>query len=1109
MKKLVNKYIIVLFLLLTGIVKSYSQSPESILVEMRNIDGISLSYEEYFGELLTYYDEPSRITLNEYMKESAKEWGMSLDKYYSFLDGMKNSLSGIGFDMFSNLLSKTGNNRCGFSKFSQYRSIDEENHIQITESVNFNIKEYLYCLKNNYPEIFGFLDESAMNAMEETFQESLPSDMYSDGKLYNNTVFVRENGNWKIHLTKDQVNLFFPGNNHPEDFQPVPNNQPDKSEDNKKKIIELKINSVSIDYFDDMDGDGYYSSASVEIDFEINDITDYSDGGEFYQEMMKKISNISLSCKYRLLYKTHNENAYLSYIKSIAFYQKNNQNSYLSESIIGYPNNELKHNKYDIKIEFYIEKDNQLLAIASCDLYPELFSIKLETLEQDNEKEPDGEIEPEEKDSDDKNPGDIPKNNPNKKELEKLLAKANNEMVSGNLKEAGDLYSKVVKKDKNKNYEFAYINGAECYYYAKKYKKVVELLELYEYNNLNDNESFKPKYRYLMGMSLFRQKQPKYERAKWYLEKALDLDITDKNRKRVSFVIANCFENMGNFDSALDAYIDFVEDYPEEKNKLKERIKNIAYKNIAVEVYYSSNNTEGYLTGYHDRQNQYHSQITVQVFNTKAYYFFEGCKISISFINPINNEILFIDNSFKEINKGCYSLVLNEKNNLVVFTKIGSIYANIKIEINGYGSIKRGITFRNIDPKRGCLMPPDGYWFHPLNYGSGNKKEIEVVVDRKKYRTIDVFSKNFHNKQHLLIPYKVFDGKVPSNWDVYSKVLKAEVIKSNFYISQEKLKFYIDNLNKLKKFLKIMKISSESIELLVPVLNALVLGGATTTIAVPKITGIVTKQVAEYMLSESLMPNEQFDDYIYRLALNKIRFSTERLQSVVELNKKNFQNQLINEDELVKMYHDFKDALISSNIAVEITKSFLLDKSIWKKLMEEELKTLSGNVLPYSEKVYSLINFINNELPELSSSLKVVNKLENHFYNNYEINWNENGAAKEMFNIFRNKKIKNPELLAPPEVSNFVQKYINEKYHITWTISKAYSSDNISYTIKYNNNHITPNNWMNSKFLYQSYKISNEDGMCHLVTTKMPAGLHFAIKSQICTGYCSKIIQNL
>lgn len=149
---------------------------------------------------------------------------------------------------------------------------------------------------------------------------------------------------------------------------------------------------------------------------------------------MNKLYNIAVHCNCKIYYKPHNDNKYILYTESNAWYSKEQRSCSILNSDIGYPpDKELNHGKYDFKIAFYSNYDNSLIAKATPESYPMLSAIKLETAEEDN-------IQNSGTDDSDTS---IP-TNPVKVKIEDILAQAQQFEKDNKLDSAAETYKTIV-----------------------------------------------------------------------------------------------------------------------------------------------------------------------------------------------------------------------------------------------------------------------------------------------------------------------------------------------------------------------------------------------------------------------------------------------------------------------------------------------------------------------------------------------------------------------------------------------------------------------------------------------------------------------------------------
>lgn len=211
---MVNKHLIFIILLafVFAIPKkgNAQSSPEQCLTEMRSINIDNISMKEYYQKLISYYDTPSRGFFNNYLKSSAEDLDMSVDDYYKVLDDFKQAFQNVSFDGFTNLTSNGSPYRVCISNYSEKRTIDKNNIIEITEKADFNIQKYVNLMCEKFP---GLFDNSSKDEYEVVVKNSLGY-MYDNGQLINKTIFVKENGEWKIHVTKQLADKIFPANKY-------------------------------------------------------------------------------------------------------------------------------------------------------------------------------------------------------------------------------------------------------------------------------------------------------------------------------------------------------------------------------------------------------------------------------------------------------------------------------------------------------------------------------------------------------------------------------------------------------------------------------------------------------------------------------------------------------------------------------------------------------------------------------------------------------------------------------------------------------------------------------------------------------------------------------
>lgn len=1089
-----NKHLIVIALLVSlfvGIQKSKAQSPENVLNEMRNVNQKNIKMKEYFQKLFTYYDTPSKKLINDYIENDANELGISVDDYYKLLDTLKSTMKNISFDVFTNLLSKGSMNNCGFSNYSQYRSINKNNFIEITETANFDIHKYLMCLRDRFPKMFDFLDTNSMNEFEDQIKNSLPDYVYKDGKITNNTYFIKENGKWKIHFNKQQADHILPGNNYQDKIKPDSNEKPEIPKEDSKNTnepeIELTINSVSIENYDDVNGNKYYSSASFNVDFVINVITDYSSGGAAYNKLMKELYDIAIHCKCRIYYKSHKDNNYSFYTESSAWYSKKDHSSSITNSDVGYPNKELNHGKYDFMLEFYSNYDNKLLAKATPESYSALGTVKLETVEQDNSKKTENDNQNESKPTD-----------PLKGKVEDLLAQAQQFEKENNFESAAEKYKKIaISYPYSKYTQMSIKKGAIEYFRLKKYDEVIKIIKLSDLSNNENAENLQNLFNYLLGMSYYLKKNPDYENSIIYLKKVTETQSKNKNVENALYSLAVCYEKTDDIKGAFMTYNKYVKLFPEKKQSAEKAIQRLAYNYSKVNIFVSSDKTEGALAGYHDPYNKFNNTITVQIFDSLYHNPITGCGITLLLTQPIKGDAFVVDKKFKELKDGCYSLAADENTMGSFLSYIGLLDVNFEVTKEGFPTKYIAKKITNVDLIQGFNLPQKGYLFGFSNFEEPTDLRGKALVNGKKYYSIDVIPKRaIPSIKKLLLPFSADFHYVPETWDEYFKATKAVNISRNFPASLSQVQSFVDNSIKLKKYLKIHRFASKSIDILVPVLNALIL--KEVKVPSPGIKKIVTKQISKFLLNEVSMPNKQVDAYLYytiQASLSQIKDSLNNVILSLRFESNTPNLIKLNEHELFKKYSNFKFALINYTIACDIINSFIINKSIWVKLYETELHYLLGKSAPQAAKAIELSQYF-LKIPQALSSFERSTRIIQYF-NDFEKSWDKDGPSKDVFQKFKGKIITRHLRNPIPVVQNFHVSYKNGKYIIFWDALPNELNNDIKYTIKYNTLKINDNNWRTSTYIFQSQKFPNINGKHKVILDNLPENLFFGIKVQI------------
>lgn len=136
-------------------------------------------------------------------------------------------------------------------------------------------------------------------------------------------------------------------------------------------------------------------------------------------------------------------------------------------------------------------------------------------------------------------------------------------LEDGKYEEAIDAFQADV--DKEKNLDEAYRGIALAYYELGSYMEAVDYFSMALENEAEETASIY----HLMGTSCMQYGD--YENAISNYDKALKMeDCTDEMKKEMMFNKIAAYENMADWESALDAVSEYLKVYPDDERALKE-----------------------------------------------------------------------------------------------------------------------------------------------------------------------------------------------------------------------------------------------------------------------------------------------------------------------------------------------------------------------------------------------------------------------------------------------------------------------------------------------------------------------------------------------------------